>query len=158
MRDASPGPMLRAYARRSLNASMSRKSSASVPAIGRGCHVAPPSMVRRIVPFAPLAHAIDVDAALIPRSRAVVPLDCGRHSTRGAADGPAAMAIAMADAVALSASSFISGQSRNHHRDRGVDDDDDHQPAYIVNRHRGDDVGGKQNARDAADGESERRA
>jgi hypothetical protein len=77
MRDAAPDPMLSAYATRSLKASMSRKSSVSAPATGRGLQVRPPSVVRRIVPFAPLAQATSADTALTPRSRAVTPEVCG---------------------------------------------------------------------------------
>ena len=47
----SPGPMLSTDATRSSMASMSRKSSASAPGTGRGCQVAPPSVVRSTVPL-----------------------------------------------------------------------------------------------------------
>ena len=54
----------------SLNASTSRKSSRSAPGTGRASQVAPPSVVRTTVPFAPLAHATRSETALTPRNRA----------------------------------------------------------------------------------------
>src|SRR5262245_54202085 len=77
MREAAPGPMLSAYATRSPIASMSRKSSFSVPGIVDRCQLSPPFVVRIIVPFAPLAQTTRSLTALTPRSRAVTPLVCG---------------------------------------------------------------------------------
>src|SRR4051794_25251868 len=82
--------MLSTYAERSLTASISRKSRASVPGIARRVHVAPPSALLTIVPPAPLAHTTRSLAALAPHSRASTPLVCGIH--RGVADAIAAIA------------------------------------------------------------------
>src|SRR4029079_8161366 len=59
----------------------------AAPGTGRGCQLAPPSTVRRTVPFAPLAHATLGDTALRPRRRAVTPLFWSSHSSRGAEGG-----------------------------------------------------------------------
>src|SRR5581483_12111012 len=59
------------------NASMSLKSNLSEPGTAIFSQVAPPSTVRRHVPREPLAHAILLSTALIPRSRALTPLSCG---------------------------------------------------------------------------------
>src|SRR6185295_8943161 len=84
MRDAGPAPMLRMEATRSLNASTSRKSSASASGTAMRCQCCPPSVVRSTVPFAPLAHATCAETALTPRRRALTPLVCRCQVTSGA--------------------------------------------------------------------------
>src|SRR3954471_4778510 len=55
---------------------MSRKSRPDEPGTVRDSQVAPPSVVRSTVPADPLAQATAALTTLIPRSLAVVPLDC----------------------------------------------------------------------------------
>jgi hypothetical protein len=58
---------------------MSRKSSFSVPGIVSLFQVAPPSILRMMVPPAPLAQMMRSLTALTPRSRAVTPVSRGCH-------------------------------------------------------------------------------
>ncbi len=64
------------------HASMSRKSSVSLPATGNFTQVLPPSVVRSTVPFDPLAQQTSADGALTPRSDASVPLSSFRHCAK----------------------------------------------------------------------------
>src|SRR6266404_2937272 len=71
MRDASPGPAASRYAMFASTACTSRKSSASAPGTAAACQVAP-SVVRRNVPFVPLAQTTFSLTTLSPRRPAVV--------------------------------------------------------------------------------------
>src|SRR5512143_3347437 len=77
MREASPGPAAISHAVRSSIACTSRKSSFSAPGTCAAVQVAPPSVVIRYVPCAPLAHATRSLTAATPRRDAVVFDLCG---------------------------------------------------------------------------------
>src|SRR5215471_13942200 len=77
MRDFSPGPLLTRNALLASIAHTPRKSRSAAPATVASLHVAPPSVVRRNVPFDPEAQATAALTALTPRKLAVVPLCWG---------------------------------------------------------------------------------
>src|SRR3954468_14385984 len=79
MRDWSPGPALSRYAVRASTACTSRKSSASAPGTVAARQVSPPSVVRKNVPFVPLAQTMLSLTTLSPRRLAVVLLVWGVH-------------------------------------------------------------------------------
>src|SRR5690242_19761851 len=79
MRELLPFPMDSRYAVFASTACTSRKSSFSAPATVPGCHVTPPSVVRRKVPPVPLAHTTLALTTLTPRRLALVFDVCGFH-------------------------------------------------------------------------------
>src|SRR6516225_5003898 len=72
MQDCSPGPAASRYASSALKDSTSRKSSFSAPGTWAGIQVLPVSVVRRYVPWVPLAHTTLAETALTPRRFSVV--------------------------------------------------------------------------------------
>src|SRR2546423_1033874 len=66
-------------------ASTSRKSKLSASGTRPARQAFPPSVVRRYVPEAPLAHAPSRLTALTPRRRTLTPLCCSAHCARASA-------------------------------------------------------------------------